>query len=62
MTNKEILTVIANVHNRLTEISVRGDDAIRMAEVLNICRTLARNIQDNIKSEDKAEEGIQLGE
>ena len=62
MTNKEILTVVANVHNRLAEISVRGDDAIRMAEVLNTCRTLAKKIQDDIRSEEKAEDGIQLGE
>lgn len=34
MTYKEVAQQVANYHNILTEVYVRGDDAIRMAEVL----------------------------
>lgn len=41
MTNMEIAQQIANYHNILSEVSVRGEDAIRMADVLRSMRQLA---------------------
>lgn len=38
MEKKEFLQLVIELHNRLVEINVRGDDAIRMAEVLQCCR------------------------
>ena len=40
MTNKEFASAIANVHNKLIEINVKGEDVFRMAEVLMACRNL----------------------
>ena len=62
MINQELLTAIVNVHNRLTEISVRGEDVIRMAEVLNICRTVAAKAQAEMQKENNKKDGIELGE
>lgn len=51
MTNIEIAQQIANYHNILSEISVRGEDAIRMADVLvsmrRLTSTLAQTKQEN---------------
>jgi len=47
MEQKEFLSFIADIHNKLTEISVRGDDAIRMAEVLQSCRALVYGLQNS---------------
>lgn len=44
METNDLTLAIAEIHNRLTEISVRGDDAIRMAEVLRMCRSLVTKI------------------
>ena len=51
MTKLEILKCIANSHNRLTEIMVKGDDAIMMGETLKEMRTLAQMIQNDIEAE-----------
>lgn len=44
MTYKEIQSWIAMIHNKIAEISVRGDDAIRVAEVLTECRKVVAQI------------------
>lgn len=54
MENREFITVIADIHNRLAEISVRGDDAIRMGEILTRCRGLVMSLS--------AETGTEGGE
>ena len=50
---KEILAEVAQIHNRLAEISVRGDDAIRLGEVLTRCRNLAQQLS-NLAEEDNS--------
>lgn len=40
MTLKEMQTWVAMIHNKIADISVRGDDAIRVAEVLTECRRM----------------------
>ena len=37
---KDIIPVLADIHNRLVEVSVRGDDTIRMAEILQKLRAI----------------------
>lgn len=39
------ISLLANIHNALAEISVRGDDAIRMAEVLQSIRSFVAQAQ-----------------
>ena len=51
---KEILAEVAQSHNRLAEISVRGDDAIRMAEVLTRCRNLAQQLSKLAEEDNSA--------
>lgn len=34
MDNKQLIGALAQIHNMMAEISVRGDDAIRMANIL----------------------------
>lgn len=46
MEQKQILQAIVSIHNTAAEISVRGDDAMRMSEVLKMCRTLAFQLQE----------------
>ena len=40
MQEKEFISQIATIHNLLTEISVKGEDAIRMAQILQMCRNI----------------------
>lgn len=40
MTNKEYASLIASIHNKLFDINVKGDDVFRMADVLQICRSI----------------------
>lgn len=40
MNSQEIISNIALIHNKLAEISVRGDDVLRMADALQTCRNL----------------------
>lgn len=51
----DVVSVLADIHNRLVDISVRGDDAIRMADVLQKCRAVVIQAQNelNNKSEDE---------
>lgn len=52
MDNKEILTMLIDIHNRLIEINVHGDDTIRMADVLQKCRAIVFQMQKESESED----------
>lgn len=52
MDGKELLTRLAEVHNRLTEISVRGEDTIRMANVLQEMRSIVMSINEAYQAED----------
>lgn len=54
MTQKEILNEVALIHNCLTQISVRGDDAIRMGDALSKCRKLVYAI--NQSAQESAEQ------
>lgn len=40
MTNKDFASLIASIHNKLFDINVKGDDVFRMAEVLQLCRSI----------------------
>lgn len=64
MTNKDFLSTIANIHNRLIDINVRGEDVMRMADILNICRNMASKLQNEIRDEESETKagGLQLGE
>lgn len=42
---KDIMAALVDIHNRLVEINVHGDDAIRMAEVLQKCRAIVFQAQ-----------------
>ena len=46
---QEIVAVLVDIHNNLTEISVRGDDTIRMADVLQKCRAVVFRLQSGQK-------------
>ena len=50
---KEILAEVAQIHNRLAEISVRGDDVLRMAEVLTRCRNLVQTIAETAEADNE---------
>lgn len=47
MTSKEMQAWVAMVHNKIADISVRGDDAIRVAEVLTECRRMVAQLGQN---------------
>ena len=46
---KDIQMEIAAIHNKMAEINVRGDDTLRMAEVLTRCRALVANLANDIQ-------------
>ena len=50
MEAKDIISALIDIHNQLTGISVRGDDTIRMAEVLQKCRTIIFNAQKELEN------------
>lgn len=52
MTLKEIVQELALEYNRLLEISVCGNDVIRMAEVLQHNRALVIQLTSQIKAEN----------
>lgn len=52
MTMQELLPQLADIHNRLTEISVRGDDTIRMGSILQRLRTIVSSINEELEAED----------
>lgn len=51
---KDILPLLVDIHNRLAEINVHGDDTIRMAEVLQKCRSIVFQAQKEL---DEVKEG-----
>lgn len=52
METKDILPALIDIHNRLIEISVHGDDTIRMAEVLKQCRAIVFQLQKKTDGAD----------
>lgn len=54
MTIQNIYSEIAVIHNQLADISVRGDDAIRMADALTRCRNLVSALAKQAQ-EDQSE-------
>ena len=58
MNNIEIAQAIAGYHNLLSEISVRGEDVLRMRDALIGMRNLATQLvqDDNEQQTDKEEE------
>lgn len=48
MNTREIMSAIADIHNELSEISVRGDDTIRMAGVIKKCRNIVFAMQKEL--------------
>lgn len=57
MEQKDILNAVAMIHNGLMDINVRGDDAIRMGEIIKRCRALVVQLQN---SPDKGDDAIEL--
>lgn len=47
---KDIVPELVEIHNRLAEINVHGDDTIRMAEVLQRCRSIVFQAQKQVES------------
>lgn len=56
MNTMDFCAEIAQIHNRLADISVRGDDAIRMAEVLTRCRNLVTVLSSEDENTENAED------
>lgn len=54
METQDILAVMVDIHNRLTEISVKGDDVIRMAEILQKCRAYVFQLQNGQRENQEA--------
>ena len=40
-------SILANIHNNLVEISVKGEDAIRMAEVIRYIRNAVNELRSD---------------
>lgn len=53
MESKEFMSALVDIHNGLTEISVRGDDAIRMADIIKKCRGIVFALQEELSKGDK---------
>ena len=50
MEDKDILTVLIDIHNRLLDISVKGDDAVRMGSIITDIRSIvakSRTVEQN---------------
>ena len=68
MEKAEIFADIANIHNQLVQISVHGDDAIAMANVIVGLRNLANNLQSDVEAEkqngasNQGEQGLETME
>lgn len=57
MTNKDFASLIASIHNKLFDINVKGDDVFRMAEVLQLCRSIVDECTgDNSQAQSANEE------
>lgn len=55
MDKMEVLSAIADIHNRLVEVHVKGDDAIRMADILKACRSVVYHLQQDVRDEAQGE-------
>ncbi len=58
MNTQQLIGTLAQIHGTMMDISVRGDDAIRMAGVLTQMRSLVQKINESANQaaeEDKAE-------
>lgn len=53
METKEFMSALVDIHNGLTEISVRGDDTIRMADIIKKCRGIVFALQEELSKGDK---------
>ena len=56
MNYQTIANTVANIHNALSEISVKGEDVIRMAGVLQACRDLVQNILNEQNKQQEEQE------
>lgn len=54
MTNIEIAQQIADYHNILSEVYVRGEDAIRMGDVLRSMRQFAASLTQKQQQPEEA--------
>ena len=52
MNDKNTVAQIATIHNMLAEISVKGDDTIRMAQALQMCRMLVERLNTAEETSD----------
>ena len=50
---KDIMAQIATIYNILTEISVKGDNVIKLANAMQMARELAFSIQGELNKETK---------
>lgn len=55
MTGIELIRMIADIHNNLVEIPVKGDSAISMGDALRSLRLLVQELQQNGITEDEQE-------
>ena len=53
MEAKEFMSALVDIHNGLTEISVRGDDTIRMADIIKKCRSIVFALQEELSKGNK---------
>ena len=53
MGRDEILRQLTQAHNAAAQINVRGDDAIRMAQVLSMLRGLIAELMAEGNSDDR---------
>ncbi len=44
MDNKRVAGIIADIHNKIATIFVRGDDVFKMADALQACRVLTSEL------------------
>lgn len=57
MNQIEIMQSVAGLHNILSEISVRGEDAIRMRDVLIGMRNLTMALANNANADHECQRG-----
>ena len=51
-----ISNTVASIHNALMEISVKGQDVILMASILQTCRQLVTDINNSQEKNENSEE------
>ena len=57
MEMKEIANTIADIHNRLMDISVRGDDVFKLATCMSTCRSLVATLRNSELTEEVNDHG-----